>query len=156
MPVTMNDLAISVLVPMAEGDFSIPLPLALASFGLIGTIVGAFINAVSKKWRTPGDDIAEKKVNIEADDKLLQRFENLLHSRDARIDTLDNKITELREEIEEIRMERNELLDFIYVLVRIVRNADLLEEIPEPPSAVHIAGLTTRTRKQARDDPTQR
>ena len=151
----MIDLA-AVLVPTDEsGSFAIPLPLALATFGLIGTVVGAFINAVSKKWRTPGDDIAEKKINIEADDKLLARFENLLHSRDARIDTLDNKITELREEIEEIRMERNELLDFIYVLVRIVRNADLLEEIPDPPSAVHIAGLTTRSRKQAQNDPRQ-
>lgn len=151
----MLDLILTTLVPMAEGDFSIPLPLALASFGLIGTIVGAFINAVSKKWRTPGDEIAEKKVNIEADDKLLQRFENLLHSRDARIDTLDNKITELREEIEEIRMERNELLDFIYVLVRIVRNADLLDEIPEPPNAVHIAGLTRTRMNRRHDDPPQ-
>ena len=65
---------------MTEADLPMPLPLLLGIVGLAGGVLTAIIAAVSKKWRTPADDREDRKIGIEADERLLARFEKLLDS----------------------------------------------------------------------------
>lgn len=119
----------------------IPTPVILALIALASGVLGAFITAVSKKWRTPADDLADKRVAIEADEKLLARFEAMLAERDVKIKALDDAVTALKTTVDELSRERNVLIDFIYVLVRIIRNADRIHEVPAPPPGIHISGM---------------
>ncbi len=131
----------------------IPTPLVLGFVGLVGTIAGALIAAFSKKWRTPADDREDRKVGIEADEKLLQRFEKMLEIRDNEIKSLredkDNEIKVLRGDlekvsrrVEEVVGENRALLDWAYIAVRVVRDLGGLPGIAMlaiPPKGLFIA-----------------
>jgi hypothetical protein len=119
----------------------IPTPVVLALIALVSGVLGAFITAVSKKWRTPADDATDRKMAIEADEKLLARFEAMLAERDVKIDALDRRVTELNAVVEGLTRERNVLIDYIYALIRFIRDADLMQEVPVPPPGIHISGL---------------
>jgi len=94
----------------------------------------------SKKVRTPADSREDRRLDIEADEKLLQRFENMLASRDKQIKELGAKVEELDNRVEGYRQERNVLLDFIYALIRIIRDLGGVNLIPRPPSGIRISG----------------
>lgn len=119
-------------------------PLLGAFIGLISAGTLAFVTAFTKKWRTPADDREDRSVTIDANDALLDRFTKELESRDKKISDLDGRLTNLSREVEGLRMERFKLIDFIYVLVRIIRSHDAMDEIPEPvPAGIFITGLVS-------------
>jgi len=126
---------------MTDG-VSLPLPLLLGLLTLLGTLAGSLIAAFSKKWRTPADDREDKKFGIEADEKLLKRFEEMLGIRDNEIKELRDQLTKLSGKVEEVIGENRALLDWIYVAVRVVRDiggATAIALLPIPPKGVFIA-----------------
>lgn len=133
---------------VAETELPLPLPLLLGVLGLLGTIVGALIAARSKRWRTPADDREDRKVGIEADERLLKRFEEMLKERDSKIDALNKRVDELFSTVQEQAQERTVLVDLVYALIRIIRDLDGTHLIPWPlPKGIFVAGL-----KQPADD----
>lgn len=138
----MTELYFALRVMVAEPEpqyFGMPLPLLLGVGGLLVTLAGAVIAAVSKRWRTPTDDREDKKIGIEADERLLKRFEDMLAERDGKIDKLESRLDKVVEELEELRSERNNLIDWIYAAVRIVRELGGIHLLPTPPDGVTIA-----------------
>lgn len=130
-------------VPMEtlEAVLPMPLPLLLAAFTLTASVVTALITYIwSKKVRTPADSREDRRLDIEADEKLLQRFENMLASRDRQIKELGAKVEELDNRLEGYRRERNVLIDFIYALIRIIRDLGGINLIPRPPVGIRISG----------------
>lgn len=125
---------------MTENDLPLPLPLLLGLIGLVGTIAGALMAAISKKWRTPADDREDRKIGIEADERLLKRFEDMLKERDTKLTALENRLEELNAKVEGYQRERTILIDFVYALVRIIRERGALTEIPVPPLGIYISG----------------
>jgi Txe/YoeB family toxin of Txe-Axe toxin-antitoxin module len=125
---------------MTESDLPLPLPLLLAVIALLGTIAGALIAAFSKRWRTPTDDREDRKIGIEADERLLKRFEDMLKERDDKLESLENKFEKLTKDFEEVKRERTILVDFVYELVRIIRDLGGLSLIPFPPRGIYISG----------------
>jgi hypothetical protein len=117
-----------------------PLPLVMGILGGLATIGAAAFAAFSKRWRTPADTLAEKKVALEADERLLKRFEDMLKERDDKLEALEGKVDKLNQKVEEYQRERTGLIDFIYELVRIVRDLGGLARIPVPPGGIYIAG----------------
>ncbi|UUG69983.1 membrane protein [Arthrobacter phage Bauer] len=119
--------------------FGMPLPLLLGVCTLAGGIVAALITAVSKKWRTPADDREDRKIGIEADERLLERFQKLLEARDEKIQGLEDRLTEVANKVESLITERNVLIDWIYAAVRVVRELGGVHLLPKPPKGVYIA-----------------
>jgi hypothetical protein len=134
-------LAVAVQVfALAETDLPLPLPLMLGLFTLVGGVVTAIFAAVSKKWRTPADDREDRKIGIEADERLLKRFEDMLAERDTKLAGLEARLEALNAKVEGYQRERTVLIDFIYALVRIIREHDAIPEIPLPPGGIYISG----------------
>lgn len=123
---------------MTEADLPMPLPLLLGIVGLAGGVLTAVIAAVSKKWRTPADDREDRKIGIEADERLLARFEKLLEERDRRIDGLVDEVREVRAIAEATAKENRALVDWCYAVVRIVRDLGGINLLPTPPKDVVI------------------
>lgn len=124
-----------------EAVLPMPLPLLLGAFTLTASVLTALITYIwSKKVRTPADSREDRRLDIEADEKLLQRFENMLASRDKQIKELGTKVEELDNRVEGYRQERNVLLDFIYALIRIIRDLGGVNLIPRPPTGIRISG----------------
>jgi hypothetical protein len=124
-----------------EAVLPLPLPLLLGALTLTASVLTALITYIwSKKVRTPADNREDRRLDIEADEKLLQRFEDMLASRDKQIKELGAKVEELDNRLEGYRQERNVLLDFIYALIRIIRDLGGINLIPRPPSGVRISG----------------
>jgi hypothetical protein len=117
----------------------IPTPLALGLVGLVSTIAGALIAAFSKKWRTPADDREDRKVGIEADEKLIQRFEQLMNGQDKKIADLGSELKEVRAIAEKAVHINRVLTDWIYAAVRVVRELGGIHLLPAPPDGVVIA-----------------
>lgn len=140
--------AVSVLA-LAEADLPLPLPLMLGLFTLAGGIVTAVFAAVSKKWRTPADDREDRKIGIEADERLLKRFEDMLKERDTKLAGLEQRLEALNAKVEGYQRERTVLIDFIYALVRIIREHDAIPEIPLPPVGIYISGHPSNDQKPA-------
>ncbi|MFP3579989.1 hypothetical protein SB659_10450 [Arthrobacter sp. SIMBA_036] len=116
-----------------------PLPLLLGIIGGLITIAGALIAAFSKRWRTPADDREDKKIGIEADDRLLQRFQDVIAESDAKVGRLEARVARVEEELEELRSERSRLIDWIYAAVKVVRDLGGIDHLPPPPRGVTIA-----------------
>jgi hypothetical protein len=133
---------------MTEADLPLPLPLLLAVIALLGTIGGALLAALSKRWRTPTDDREDRKIGIEADERLLKRFEDMLKERDDKLQALENKLESLNAKVEGYQRERTVLVDFIYALVRIVRDLGAINEIPLPPQGIFISGHPSNTHQE--------
>jgi hypothetical protein len=129
-----------VVLALAESDLPLPLPLMLGLFTLAGGIVTAVFAAVSKKWRTPADDREDRKIGIEADERLLKRFEDMLAERDTKLAGLEQRLEALNAKVEGYQRERTVLIDFIYALVRVIREHDAIPEIPAPPLGIYITG----------------
>lgn len=124
---------------MTEADLPIPLPLLLGLVGLASAVITAAIAALSKRWRTPADDREDRKIGIEADERLLARFEKLLEERDKRIDGLVDEVKEVRALAEKAVNVNRILIDWIYAAVRVVRELGGIELLPDPPEGVVIA-----------------
>ena len=122
--------------PMYAG---MPLPLLLGIVGGLLTLAGALIAAFSKKWRTPADDREDKKIGIEADERLLERFEEMLGKRDAEIESLRAEVKEIAGKVQDLIEERGSLIDWIYAAIRIVRDLGGIDRLPNPPKGVTIA-----------------
>lgn len=124
-----------------EAVLPMPLPLLLGIFTLTASVLTALITYIwSKKVRTPADNREDRRLKIDADEKLLQRFENMLASRDRQIKDLGAKVEELDNRLEGYRRERNVLIDFIYALIRIIRDLGGINLIPRPPTGIRISG----------------
>ncbi|QKY78977.1 hypothetical protein Jinkies_29 [Arthrobacter phage Jinkies] len=137
---------------VTESDLPLPLPLLLGLFTLVGGIVTAIFAAVSKKWRTPADDREDRKIGIEADERLLKRFEDMLAERDTKLAGLEQRLEALNAKVEGYQRERTVLIDFIYALVRIIREHDAIPEIPLPPLGIYISGHPSNTQQPAESD----
>lgn len=124
---------------MTEADLPMPLPLLLGLVSLATAVLTAIIAALSKKWRTPADDREDRKIGIEADERLLARFEKLLEERDKRIDGLVAEVKEVRAIAEKAANANRILIDWIYAAVRVVRELGGINLLPEPPEGVVIA-----------------
>jgi len=124
---------------MTEADLPLPLPLLLGLLTLGATIAGALLAGFTKKWRTPADDREDRKIGIEADERLLARFEKMLSERDQKIDHLEERLTEIAMKVETLLTERNVLIDWIYAAVRVVRDLGAISRLPRPPKGVYIA-----------------
>jgi hypothetical protein len=133
--------ALSAVPPAAPEPtyWGVPISLLIPAVGLVAAVVAAFITAFSKKWRTPTDDREDKKIGIEADERLLSRFEALLEKRDEKIKDLENRLTEVANKVESLITERNVLIDWIYAAVRVVRELGAVHLLPNPPKGVYIA-----------------
>lgn len=139
----MTDIYFAGRVLIAEPEpmyFGMPLPLLLGVLGLLATVATALVAAISKRWRTPADDREDKKIGIEADERLLKRFEDMLAKRDQRLEELEQKLTDLNAKVEGYQRERTILIDFMYALVRIIRERGAIAEIPVPPLGIYISG----------------
>lgn len=123
---------------VTESDLPLPLPLLLGLFTLVGGVLAALITAVSKKWRTPADNREDRKVGIEADEMLVQRFTTLLTEQGKRIDDLVDEVKEVRAIAESALKKNRVLLDWCYAVVRIVRDLGGIHLLPEPPEDVII------------------
>jgi hypothetical protein len=123
---------------MSEADLPLPLTLMLGLFTLAGAVITAGLAAISKKWRTPADNIAERKIGIEADELLLGRFTKLLEERDKRIDGLVEEIKEVRNIATAAVEDNRNLIDWIYAAVRVVRDLGGIAQLPPPPKGVTI------------------
>lgn len=124
---------------MTEAELPMPLPLLLGLVSLATAVLTAVIAALSKKWRTPADDREDRKIGIEADERLLARFEKLLEERDKRIDGLVAEIKEVRTIAEKAANANRILIDWIYAAVRVVRELGGIDQLPDPPEGVVIA-----------------
>ncbi|WP_455833754.1 hypothetical protein [Pseudarthrobacter siccitolerans] len=135
---------------MTEADLPMPLPLLLGLVGLASAVITAALAALSKKWRTPADDREDRKIGIEADERLLARFEKLLEERDKRIDGLVAEVKEVRAIAEKAANANRILIDWIYAAVRVVRELGGIDLLPDPPEGVVIAdhpSSLTRTKE---------
>lgn len=138
----MTDLHFAISILTAEPEplyWGMPLPLMLGLVTLAGGVLAALITAVSKRWRTPADDREDKKIGIEADERLLKRFEDMLEDRDDQISELRNELKGLAKRVDEVLSENHALIDWIYVAVRVVRELNGIHMLPPPPKGVHIA-----------------
>lgn len=124
---------------MTEAELPMPLPLLLGLVSLATAVLTAVIAALSKKWRTPADDREDRKIGIEADERLLARFEKLLEERDKRIDGLVAEVREVRAIAEKAANANRILIDWIYAAVRVVRELGGIDQLPDPPEGVVIA-----------------
>lgn len=120
-------------------ELPVPLPLLLSAMTLLGVILSAFIAAIAKRWRTPTDDREDKKLDLDADERLLARFEKLLEERDQRIDGLVKEVKEVRRIAEAAATDNRNLIDWIYLAVRVVRDLGGIHLLPAPPKGVTIA-----------------
>lgn len=133
---------------MTEADLPLPLPLLLGLITLAATIAGAILAGYTKKWRTPSDDREDRRIGIEADERLLKRFEDMLKERDNKLAGLEQRLEALNAKVEGYQRERTVLIDFIYALVRIIRDLGAIAEIPLPPQGIYIAGHPANTAQQ--------
>lgn len=125
--------------PVIDPQLPLPVPLLMSLAGLAGVVVAAWIAAVAKKWRTPADDREDRKIGIEADERLLARFEKLLEERDKRIDGLVKEVKEVRTIAESAVADNHKLIDWIYAAIRVVRELGAIDLLPNPPKGVTIA-----------------
>ncbi|AXH44402.1 hypothetical protein PP353_gp22 [Arthrobacter phage Kumotta] len=132
--------------PMYAG---MPLPLLLGIIGGLITLAAALVAAFSKKWRTPADDREDKKIGIEADERLLKRFEDMLQERDDEIAELRAEVKEIAGKVQDLIEERGSLIDWIYAAIRIVRDLDGIHLLPAPPKGVTIADHPSARRADA-------
>lgn len=119
--------------------WGLPLPLLLGLIGAVVSVAGALIAAFSKRWRTPADNLAERKVGIEADERLLKRFQEMLGERDEAIEELRQEVKELAGKVKDLVDERGALIDWIYAAVRVVRDLGGIHLLPRAPKGVVIA-----------------
>lgn len=120
-------------------NLPLPLPLLLSAMTLAGAVLTATIAAAAKRWRTPADDREDRKLGLEADERLLARFEKLLEERDKRIDGLVDEVKEVRAIAEAAATDNRNLVDWIYAAVRVVRELGGVHLLPAPPKGVTIA-----------------
>ena len=133
---------------------------ALAIVGLFGSILGSMLTAFSKKWRTPADAredkalvLTDKDKVLQAQDRLVERFEKLLkesddrHSKeiaesDARhskeLGDVAAKVTALEGQIKVMQGEKSRFVACIQHLVRVVRKYGHEDEIGELPPEVYV------------------
>lgn len=123
----------------AADTYAVPLPLLLSLVALVSAVLVALVSALAKKWRTPADDREDRKVGLEVNESLLERFEKLLEERDKRIDGLVAEIKEVRGIAESAVNENRALIDWCYAVVRVVRELGGINLLPAPPKGVHIA-----------------
>lgn len=115
------------------------LPLILGIGGLLVSLVTAGVTLWAKKWRTPADDREDKKIGIEADERLLKRFEDMLAERDTQLKELRQEVKDLAKRVDEVVGDNRMLIDWIYAAVRVVRELQGIHLLPPPPKGVTIA-----------------
>lgn len=102
-----------------------PLPLLLAVIAVIGPVLTVAVTQLIKKLRTPEDDREEKVVLLDASDKLIQRFQQIVADSDKKhaedIKKLSDEVQELREQLDLVKQERMGLLWAVRQLIRISR-----------------------------------
>ncbi|NWL34423.1 hypothetical protein [Paenarthrobacter nitroguajacolicus] len=138
----MTELYFALRILAAEPEpqyFGMTAPVLLGVGGLLITLAGTLVAAFSKKWRTPADDREDKKIGIEADEKLLKRFQDVIAESDAKVGRLEARIERVEEELEELRSERSRLIDWIYAAIKVVRDLGGIDQLPPPPRGVTIA-----------------
>ena len=102
-----------------------PIPLVLSLIALITAVLTAGVGALVKKFRTPADDREDRVVVLDASDRLINRFQELLKDSDEKhakdIAALGEEVGKLRDELNEVKAERVGLLWGIRQLIRIAR-----------------------------------
>ena len=102
-----------------------PIPLVLSLIALITAVLTAVVGALVKKFRTPADDREDRVVVLDASDRLINRFQELLKDSDEKhakdIAALGEEVGKLRDELNEVKAERVGLLWGIRQLIRIAR-----------------------------------
>lgn len=135
----MTELYVAAAADPEPLYLGMPLPLLLGIIGGVLTLAGALVAAISRKWRTPADDREDKKIGIEADERLLKRFQDVIAESDAKVGRLEARIERVEEELEELRSERSRLIDWIYAAIKVVRDLGGIDHLPPPPRGVTIA-----------------
>lgn len=102
-----------------------PLPLLMAVLTLGGSVLTVIVTQVVKRFRTPEDDREEKVVLLDASDKLIQRFQQIVSDSDAKhavdIAKLSGDVKMLREEVDQLKQERMGLVWAVRQLIRIAK-----------------------------------
>lgn len=129
--------------------WGMPLTLMLGLCTLTGVAITALFAAISKKWRTPADDREDKRFGLEADERLLKRFEDMLKERDDELKELRAEIKEVRELAEAASNDNRVLIDWIYAAVRVVRDLGGIDKLPRPPKGVHIVDHPSNQEQEA-------
>lgn len=105
--------------------FGVPLAVVLPVLTIVGGVIGAAGTQLTKRFRTPEDDRADKVVVLDASDKLIERFQNLLAASDEKhekeIKELSTKVDGLEKEVEKMRTERFRLLSRLAAVIAIAR-----------------------------------
>lgn len=118
---------IEALVAAAENDtfLGMPLPALLALISLVSVVLGAFVTGWVKKFRTPADSREDRVVVLDASDRLIERFENLLKASDEKhakeLKELTEKVDGLEREVETMRRERYTLVSAVVRIAQIAR-----------------------------------
>lgn len=103
----------------------IPIPLLLAMVTLLTAVLTAVIGGLVKKIRTPADTREEKVVVLDASEKLIERFQQIVKDSDTRHATdmaaLSAEVQALRTELHEVKIERVGLYTAIRSLVSLAR-----------------------------------
>lgn len=135
------------VVPVAVTNelMGIPIPMVLALIALFSAVLTAVVGALVKKFRTPADDREDKVVVLDASDRLIQRFQDLLKNSDekhaADIAALGLEVSALREELAQVKTERIGLMAAIRELVRLVRRHAGAEAEHELQTIVQPTGI---------------
>jgi uncharacterized protein YoxC len=102
-----------------------PLPLLLALVALAGPVLTVAVTQWVKKFRTPEDSREETVVVLDASDKLIQRFQQIVADSDKKhaedIKKLAEEVQALREELDVVKQERMGLRWALQQVIRIAR-----------------------------------
>lgn len=103
----------------------IPLPLLLGGVTLLTAVLTAIIGGLVKKFRTPADNREDKVVVLDASEKLIERFQQIVKDSDAKhaadMEALSREVQALRVELHEVKTERVGLYAAIRALVSLCR-----------------------------------
>jgi hypothetical protein len=144
----MIEAAAAAAESAADTFLGLPLPALLALISLVSVVLGAFVTGWVKKFRTPADNREDRVVVLDASDRLIERFENLLKASDEKhakeLQELTAKVEGLEKEVDVMRRERYTLVSAIVRIAQIARKyggADAEQEIRqiEVPEGVMVA-----------------
>jgi hypothetical protein len=119
---------IELMAPLAESEqlwLGMPLPALLALIAVMSAVMTALVSGLVKKFRTPADTREDRVVVLDASDRLIERFENLLKQSDEKygreIAELAKEADDLKERVENLRLERFLIVSALIRVAQIAR-----------------------------------